>query len=225
MSQQPDLTSLWRRLRAMFARAAGVIGRPQTLALIETLTRKRRHEIACWLARLECIARKLLFAEAATVTLPPEITQAAARGAKPRSRARKPFDPAQPNTWPARFRLAPPRDPRLVREDYAPRIRALWGATPTAPASAERAHAQAIPKPLHLAMRVEALRRMLENPQPHALRLARALRRLSRRFPEAASRYAIATARPHAADPGDPRLIVEVLAIAITAAEFFANTS
>ena len=225
MSPQPDLTSLWQRLCSMFARAADIIGKPETLARVEALTHKRRHEIACWLARIECIARKLLFAEAATLTVEPDKPQATTRAAMPRSRARKAIDPTQPHTWPARFRLAPPRDPCAVPESRAPRIRALWGSTPPTPAPTNRAPAQATPAPLHLAIRAEALRRVLENPHPHARRLARLFHRLKRRFPEATSRYAIAAARPHAADPGDPRLIVDALVIAITAAELFANTS
>jgi hypothetical protein len=209
----------------MFARAALIIGSPQGLALLETLTRKRRHEIAGWLARLECIARKLLFADAANLTLEPRTARAVARATKTRTRARNPLDLAQPSIWPARFRLAPPHDPRAVSESHAPRIRALWGPPSAAPTPAERTPAQTTPAPLHFAMRAEALRRVLENPHPHVLRLARLFRRLNRRFPEAAARYAIATARPHATDPGDPRLVIEVLAIAMIAAELFANTS
>lgn len=225
MSHQPDLAAFWRRLRAMFARAADIIGRPEALALFDALPRKRRHDIACWLARLECIARKLLFAEAATLTLPAEAARTAAHAAKSRTRAHKPFDPARPNTWPARFKLAPPRDPHTVPESRAPRIRALWGATPPALVPAKRAETQATAAPLRLAIRAEALRRVLENPHPHAERLARLFHRLKRRFPEAASRYAVATARPHAPDPGDPRLIVDALTIAMIAADMFANTS
>ncbi|MEZ5957864.1 MAG: hypothetical protein R3C27_11715 [Hyphomonadaceae bacterium] len=78
---------------------------------------------------------------------------------------------------------------------------------------------------MRLAIRIEALRRVLDNPYRHALRLARLFRRLSRRFPEAANRYAIATAHPHASDPGDPRLIIDALGLAIAAAPLFANTS
>lgn len=209
----------------MFARAADIIGKPQTIAFMAALPRTRRHEIACWLARLECIVRKLLFAEAAALTAEPSSAKAAPRTAKPRTRARKPFDLTQPHTWPARFKLAPPRDPCAVPESRAPRIRALWGATPLAPAPSTRAPVQETHKPLRLAIRAEALRRVLENPHPHALRLARLFHRLKRRFPEAAGRYALAAARPYAADPGDPRLMIDVLTVAMIAAEVFANTS
>lgn len=225
MSLEPDLNPLWRRLSAMFARAAGIIGHPQTLALLGALPRRRRHEIACWIARLECIARKLLFAEAAALAPEPAPAPVATRAVMLRAATPKPFDPTQPHTWSARFKLAPPRDPLAVPESRAPRIRALWGRTSNARAPAERSPAQARGAPLRLAIRVEALRRVLDHPHAHARRLARIFRRLNRRFPEAAGRYAIATARPHAIDPGDPRLIVDALIIAITAAHAFANTS
>lgn len=230
MPHEPDLAPLWRRLKAMFARARDVIGAPQTLALLRALTHRRRHEIACWVARLECIARKLIFAEAAHLTLAPDIARAtaarAARAATTRTRLRGSLlDPAQPQTWPATFKLAPPHDSLAVPESRAPRIRALWGATAPAPSRAECAAPSPTPAPLRLAVRIEALRRVLDNPHPHALRLARLFRRLNRRFPEAAGRYAIATARPHASDAGDPRLIIDALGVAITAAPLFANTS
>jgi hypothetical protein len=212
----------------MFARAGDVIGAPEALARLHALTHKRRHEIACWVARLECIARKLIFAEAAH--LDHKTLQVGARASGPprisaaRSKHPRAFDPAQPQTWPARFKLAPPHDPLTVPESRAPRIRALWGPTPPAP-FAERAPAHPTPAPLRLAIRVEALRRVLQNPHAHALRLARLFRRINRRFPEVAGRYAIATARPHASDPGDPRLIIDALSIAIIAALLFVNTS
>lgn len=229
MPQPPDLAPFWRRLKAMFARASDVIGAPEALALLNALTLKRRHEIACWIARIECIARELIFAQAAH--LDHKCLQVGARASGPprvsvaRSEPPRAFDPAQPQTWPARFKLAPPRDPLAVPESRAPRVRALWGPTPPAPSRAERAPSTSTPTPLRLAIRIEALRRVLDNPHPHALRLARLFRRLSRRFPEAAGRYAIATARPHAIDPGDPRLIIDALCLAIAVAPLFANTS
>lgn len=213
-----DLPALWRRLRAMFDRAAIVIGAPQTLARLTTLTRQRRHEIAGWIARLECIARKLIFAEAATLAPP---AAPALRRVTQTSPTKPPCAPApdltQPHTWAARFKLAPPRDPLAVAAAHAPRIRALWGPT-SPPACAPPAATQAAPAPLRFAFRLEALRRVLDDPAPYARRLARVLCRLTRRFPQAAARYALVTARPHATDPLDPRLIVEAIAAAIGAA-------
>lgn len=223
----PTLPHLWQRLRSMFARASTVIAALPTLATIATLTHTRRYEIACWIARLESIARKLLFAEAARLQPASTLPAAASRASNDQRRERHPiFDPAHPHTWPARFKLTPPRDPRAVPENRAPRIRALWGDAPSPEPRRNTAHA-AKPRPaaMRLALRFEALRRVLENPLPHARRLARIFHRLGCRYPEAAGRYAVASARPHASDPGDPRLIIECMMLAIAAAEIFANTS
>jgi hypothetical protein len=230
MFDTSPLAQLWTRARAMFARACDIIGPLERLAALAVLTRKRRYEIATWIARLECIARKLLFAEASRLDVL-QTSSSRTRASAIRSpgatsaRLAPAFDPTQPETWPARFKLAPPRDPLAVPESRAPRIRALWGSSPPPPPSIERAAAHKTPAPLHFAFRVEALRRVLENPLPHAQRLARIFHRLQRRFPEAALRYATATARPHAIDPGDPRLIVDALSLALSAAPLFANTS
>jgi|CXWL01.1.fsa_nt_gi hypothetical protein len=233
MSDTDPLPALWLRLRSMFVRASDIIGTPQTLARLGALTRRRGHEIGCWIARLECIARKLLFAQASrlhpTSSFPtragairnPGANAALRRHATPRAE----IDLTQPETWPARFKLAPPRDPRAVPESRAPRIRALSGSPASSPSTPPRAAPHRTPACLRFAFRVEALRRVFDNPAAHARRLARIFHRLKRRFPEAAARYALITARPHAADSGDPRLIVEAMMIAITAAQFFLNSS
>ncbi len=221
------IAALWSRARAMFARAAAIIGSAPTLAAVTALTRARRREIAGWLALAESIVRKLIFAEAAGLEREraPQSAPHRAAAAKARAKSARPFDLDQPSTWPARFALAPPRDPLAVPESRAPRIRALWGPTP--PLSSQPTHApkHSAPTTLRLAFRLEALRRVFDDPAPYARRLARIFRRLSRRHPEAAQRYAIAAARPHAVDLGDPRLIVEIIAVAIAVAPLLANTS
>lgn len=222
------IAALWSRARAMFARASAIIGSAQTLAAIAALTRTRRREIACWLGLAESIVRKLIFAEASVLKREPEqrITPNAGRAAaaKDHTKPARQIDLDQPSTWPARFAFAPPRDPLAVPESRAPRIRALWG--PTAPAPPQRrAPAHSTPTTMRFAFRLEALRRVFADPAPYARRLARIFHRLSRRHPEAAHRYAIASARPHGVDLGDPRLIVEVIAVALAAAAVLANTS
>ncbi|WP_395645386.1 hypothetical protein [Terricaulis sp.] len=144
---------------------------------------------------------------------------AAARSAK--------LDLARPETWPARFALAPPRDPRAVPDANAPRIRALWDTTPTTTQtqpSAQRAP-RAESDAFRLARRLEALRRVLDDPQPHAVRLAHLLMRLRRRYPEAALRFAMAPARTSAFDCDDRGLGVEAIAIAFTGANAFSDSS
>ncbi len=225
----------------MFARARAVIGEPVAIAAHATLTRETKRDIAGWLARLESIVRKLLLAVAAGLVQ--DKRHDAARGAlliwrasrtatapehnkrTPESARQRNFDLAQPETWPARFALAPARDPRAVPDRQAPRIRALWGATPPAAAPSPPAPKHATEPALRFALRLEALRRVLADPLPHAQRLARIFARLSRRYPEAAPRFAIAPARPCLADPDDPRLIIEAIAAALTAAPVLADTS
>jgi hypothetical protein len=141
---------LWTRARALFARACAAFGGPAAVAALARLNAALRRRIMGWLAPLECIARKLLLAEAAR--LPAENLRART---PPRTQgepagARAAPDLSRPETWPARFRLAPPRDPHLVRDERAPRIRSLAldahllsprraGATAKAPPSASRA--------------------------------------------------------------------------------------
>jgi hypothetical protein len=143
------------------------------------------------------------------------------------ARSQSPRDLAQPETWPARFSLAPPRDPLAVPESRAPRIRALWG--DSAPPASVVAHTTSARTKtgaaFRLARRFEALRRVLEDPQPHARRLAALLARASRRFPEIVRRYVIQPARGAGWDNADPRLIVEVIAAAFAAEPALSDTS
>ena len=247
MQTFPDpsvLAALWTRARAMFERARAAIGEPQAIAARAALTREAGRDIAGWLARLESIVRKLLLAIAAGLVqderrspaLRPPLLWRAPQTAAAANRkqnktapegARRPdFDRAHPETWPARFALAPPRDPQAVPESRAPRIRALWGPTPPAPVAPKPPAPKRVTEPaLRFALRLEALRRVLADPLPHAHKLARLFRRLSRRYPEAAPRFAIAPARPSASDPCDPRLIIDAIAAAISAAPALADTS
>jgi hypothetical protein len=133
------------------------------------------------------------------------------------------FDTTKPETWRVRFALKPPRDPRLCK--HRPRIRALWGDYVEPPKPPPRAHHSTKPSALRLAMRFEAVRRVLENPAPHVRRLALLMPRLCRRDSHAPMRYATETARPHWSDAVDPRLIVEAIGLALSAAPLFHNSS
>ena len=248
----PDtIANLWQRLRSMMARISVIVGALPALAVLAALTRHRQREITSSIALLEAIARKLILIAAADIrsaeaaaakplrlprleivtpsspswsagVQPALSAEASAKAEGARSNAR-PFDPNQPETWRVRFKLAPPRDPKACPASRAPRIRALWGPTPTPPQRAPSQPRQMSPAPLRLALRFEALRRVIADPAPHARRLARALPRLYRRFPGAAERYAIATARPHCRDEGDPLLIVEAITLAMWVAPLFVN--
>lgn len=135
------------------------------------------------------------------------------------------FDITQPETWRVRFKLGAPRDPLACSESKAPRIRALWGPSPTPPQPAPKPERRTVPAPLRLAQRFEALRRAIADPLPLARKLARTLPRLCRRCPAAAERYASDTARPHRTDEGDPRLIIDAMVLALAEAPSFVNSS
>lgn len=215
------IANVWQRVRAMFVRVADIVGAIPALAMCAALTGTRRREIASRIALVESIVRKLIFIEAAkqhraagAAVLPDRPLRVEVATSPPRSRSAarsKAFDPTQPQTWSVRFNLAPPR----VREaSRAPRR--LWGAT--------LAPRQRTPEPLRLALRLEALRRALADPAPHARRLARILLRRCRRYRNAAERYAVAAVRPSGVDPGDPRLVVEVIALALCVSPQFLNS-
>jgi len=218
------LSQLWIRARASFARIIAAHGAPAVVAALIGLAHTQRREIGAWLTSLESSIRKLLFAEASRLPIephhnsphkpPPPAQTRASNSTSPR-----PFDASRPESWPARFTFAPPRDPRAVPEAQAPRIRALWGDT-HAPQAAEAITPRpgmrvCHPTTKHLACRFEAIRRVLADPMPYARRLARIFHRLRRRFPEAPRRFAISAPRAYVYDPEDSRLRPDAMSVAI----------
>ena len=228
-----NLTPLWQRLRASFARAAAATGGAARIAAHTALAHALRREIHGWVALLEHLVRKLLFAEAGRLEAQPvsSLRSVAQRRTRAQTASAKSairntacgaakHDPANPETWSARFALAPPRDPRAVPDARAPRIRALWGPTPQPPPPVARRPGEPH-TPLHLARRFEALRRVLADPRPYARRLANLMRRLVRRHPEAPLRFTSRSARVSHFDRDDPRLGVECCAAAFNALPAF----
>jgi len=236
LSAAPRFSALWTRARAMFARAAAAIGEPAAIAALRSMSAELRRRIIAWLCPLEHVVRKLLLAEAARLResaraekhagveivrmTPPAwvraITALARESAPEAARANRAA------THPAIFSFALPRDPFAVAAAQAPRIRALCGDDPApAPQPAKRAPPKLnqADAPQRLARRFEALRRVLDDPLGHALRLARMLARAARRFPDVARRCLNAPARTADYDPADPRLSVDAFAAALDAAE------
>lgn len=217
-----DLPQLWARVRGAYQRASADLGGPAGIAAMGALTRRLRRRIVHWIGLLEHLARKLIFAEAAR--LAPGASAARKACAPCAARGAREIDLSAPHTWPARFSFAIPRDPQLAAPDAAPRIRALWGqATPPAQPLAEKPRARGESAFL-LARRFEALRRVIENPHPHALRLARLMPRLLRRFPRAAHHIAMQPQNAGGYDPADPRLGIDCCSRALEAQPAF-NTS
>jgi hypothetical protein len=244
--QSPDTNPIWTRARAMFARAVAMLGDAAAIAALAALTPRLRRQIVAWLAPLEHVVRKLLLAEAAALTRAEverakhEVriervplrgmaqhwsaglqtrmctTAAARRGSEdPRS-----MNLARPETWREQFSFALPR-PHYVPEAHVPRIRALWGdCAPPPPEPERKPRAVNANSPFRLARRFEALRRVLDNPAPHAERLARALAQQVRRLGDIVQRYVVAPCRTNDYDKDDPRLGLDAMCAAHRAAVF-----
>ena len=234
----PINAALWDRLRATFARVIAAIGAPAAIALLNLSTRSARLSIVRQLGMLESLVRKLLFAEIAALAPAsehgPRVIHIPLRPGlvivnpprRRQPRASRPLDLAHPETWPATFALALPRDPHLVSDRHAPRIRALWGANPRPaeplPQAARRDHG---PTPYRIARRFEALRRVLNDPSPHVRRLVSAQRRALRRSPNVVSRYALIGPRTSGYDPEDLRLPLDIMSAALTTRRKLCDTS
>jgi hypothetical protein len=228
----PPTQALWERARASYARAVAAIGEPAAVAALAALSRDLRRIIIGWVARLEHVVRKLLLAEAGRLFETnglPALCRPPFRGEvrKERAARMRHLDSTRPETWPARFRFALPRDPRAVPDARAPRIRALWDDAPScAPPPTRLAR---LPErqdiAVRLARRLEAMRRVLVDPMPIAQRLARGLYRLARRYPEATLRFAASPSRVNAYDPFDPRLGVDATGAGFYGAHCFRDTS
>lgn len=230
-SAVPDTAPLWKRVHAMFARALAVLGGPAAVAAIAGLTPKLRRSVAGWIAPLEHMVRKLLFVEASLLPRENHVPPRAFSRAPSQERAqrtRDDADPARPGEWRVRFALSAPRDPHLASEANAPRIRFLDEPFVAPLRLAKPPLARRVretPAALLLARRFEALRRVLDDPMPHARRLARLLARLKRRRVDIAWRYAAAPPRTSSYDPEDPRLSVACQALAFTAEAWWRDTS
>jgi hypothetical protein len=152
-----------------------------------------------------------------TPSSPPLAGRGSASSAPPR-----PIDLARPETWRAYFSFALPRR-RYLPDSRAPRIRDLWGPDAPPPPEPERAPRIFRPEdsPFRLARRFEALRRVLENPAPHAERLARALAREAQRQSQLVQRYLFAPACTNHYDPADHRLGLDATGLAFDAPQAF----
>jgi hypothetical protein len=215
----PTLAQLWLRLRAMFARAVDELGPPSSIAAMPILPRGLRRELIGWIALMETILRKLLLAEAVQLSLSARLpAEASAKAEVHRNAARadlkpapsEPPDPSRPHTWSTRFLLGPPREPDAC--DHATPAPRAGSSCARDPMLAGRRRCDFS---LRLAMRFETLRRVLDDPAPHARRMAALLRRRARSDPGIVERLAIAVAGPYFVDRLDPRLIVEAIAVAL----------
>lgn len=221
---------LWAQARHFFARMTAAYGGAAVLAALDELAQATRRKVLEWLAPLETLVRRLLLIEAAKLALPPLISRKRA-SCRPGGGAAAP-DLAHPHSWRARFYIPIPPDERgVVPEDRAPRIRLLGPAWPPrpacvpAPTKPPRApRPKTPPSTWRLARRIEALHRALENPDPHARRLARRLARIPRHArAERARRMASASPARYACDLERP--LRDGAILAAIAAETVCNSS
>lgn len=227
---------LWERLSALFNRVIAAIGAPAILAAL-TFAPLMRTAIVRQITLIEILARKLLLAEAADLAAAPQrgprlveiqLNASGLYTPPPTRRPRRPsrmraIDPTKPETWPARFALAIPRDSRVVDDRRAPRIRAYWNAAP--PSAPERAPPQRTSDAFRIARRAEALRRMLNDPTPHVQRLARSRRVGVTRSRDTIKSYAFRAPRRFIGDRHDPLLTIHIFSAAVRAHAILTDTS
>jgi hypothetical protein len=160
----PD--AAWAYLRTLLDAIFSLFARPLELAFAGVMERTMQRDILAWLRGMEAAARRLLLLEA------PQLAPiASAPRATPVTLARIISEPAPrppaidwetpPEHWRVAFRCTPPR-PRA----YFPRKR-------NKPTPVSRRFVSSF----GLAARLEALRRVIENPAPFARRLALRLAR------------------------------------------------
>lgn len=207
----PTPEPLWPRVRASFARAIAAVGDVASIVTGPALSRHAHRRLLGWIRLLEHVVRKLLLAEAAEihrVAGPRSQQRLAQRTRAARSASRASIDMSCPQTWPARFSFSLPRPPR--RTAIAPQPRRAF---------TEQEEC------FHLARRLETLRRVLQNPRPHAERLARILARQARCRRDIAALYWWMPARTGHIDPADPRLSIDAYGACTEAPYAFEDTS
>ena len=226
----PNSPHLWPIAQRLHVAMTIAIGAPGLIAAIETLTRALRRKILSWLAPMECAVRKLLLLEAQKLPRPRSapITRTQRKPRLPARRKIFVIDPARPSTWRASFRVLIPADPTLRRlpDTHGPRIRRLtaetvreiWqdraeeGRIAQRPARLAARRANALKR---LAIRCEALRRVLEDPTRAIERLAARLFRMKGGEPQRAARR-LANAPIPRCDRGIPQSFFDAIKLHFT---------
>src|SRR5688572_9183431 len=236
----PNSPELWPIAQLMLTQMMRELGAPGIVAAAEQLTHQLRRAILMWLAPMECFVRKLLLIEAAkhprpADPLPPrDVAYTLKQSLAQRTRKTRIVvtDPNRPATWRVSFRVPLPPCPtrRKDRSAQGPRI-VLFGELVTT-AQLEREHAERLGKLearrekiranalKRLAMRYEALRRVIDDPTRAIARLALRLTR----NPRAALRLA-KTRWPTRTRKLDQHAIVIVQDQAETSATAFTDSS
>lgn len=162
---QPKFSAIileaWQHAGWVWAQFCELFHSPRALSLREYIARWEHRKFADWIRPLEFLTRRIIFAAglAMAVVLKPLAT----RQPKPRKRRIRVVWPQKPETWIARFRMLPPQRPE-TRWIYSNRRE-------VSPTMAS----------FPLARRLEALRRVLADPEPAARRFAAKLARIAAR--------------------------------------------
>jgi len=148
---------LWRHFRAFLCSVLNIFGQPEDIAARHTLTRTEWLRTNTWISAAEALLRRLLLIEAAAIPAKP--AHAASRPKAPRVRKLVAFLPDKPEAWRVHFRCLltdqPSRPQQRARDKTPSRFCSAWP----------------------LALRLEALQRVFNDPHAYAARLAARLRR------------------------------------------------
>ena len=163
MNREPfSLQDAWQYVGELYGSIVSLFGAPFDIAVRLLLRRQDRREILAWLGPVEALARRLLLLKALSMPKPNDAPSKALPGRLVIAFADRPIEDIDPNSekWRVRFSVMP---------------RGVLRRNRTKEPCADRRGGEINYNALPLARRLEALRRLLENPQPALARLCRLL--------------------------------------------------
>jgi hypothetical protein len=163
MNREPfSLQDAWQAMGDLYAAIVSLFGAPFEIAMQLILVRQNRRDILAWLGPVEALARRLLLLKALSMPTPNDAPPKTPPGRVVIAFADRPIEDIHPNSeeWRVRFSVMP---------------RGVLRRTRTKEPCADQRGGEINFNALPLARRLEALRRLLENPQPALARLRRLL--------------------------------------------------
>ncbi|HWA23542.1 MAG TPA: hypothetical protein VG735_14200 [Caulobacterales bacterium] len=167
MNREPfSLQDAWQAMGDLYAAIVSLFGAPFEIATQFILMRQNRREILAWLGPVEALARRLLLLKALSMPKPNDAPPKVLPGRLVIAFADRPIEDIDPNSekWRVRFSVMPRGVLRRTRSKE-----------PHTGLGADQRGGAINFNALPLARRLEALRRLLENPQPALARLRRLL--------------------------------------------------
>jgi hypothetical protein len=163
MNREPfSLQDAWQAMGDLYAAIVSLFGAPFDIAMQLILVRQNRRDILAWLGPVEALARRLLLLKALSLPPPNDAPPKTPPGRVVIAFADRPQEDIYPESekWRVRFCVMPHGVLRTKRNKE-----------PCADQRGGAINFNALP----LGRRLEALRRLLENPQPALARLRRLL--------------------------------------------------